>query len=139
MGSSKVLTLQNNDHTMNKNLKRYGRQSVKNLLKMDKMQLIYWLLKSNERDHWLLNSKEAQCYAPGILLESAQALRDMLDDAKVDTDSVYHNFTRFCDKAYWVCSKCGVFTDREETQTTFMHEKGCDGACDYKVTACDFF
>jgi hypothetical protein len=124
---------------MNEKLKHYGRKSVKGLLKMDKMQLIYWLLKANERDHWLLNSKDAQRHAPGINLESAQALRDMLDDAGVDTDSAHHNFTRLCDKSYWVCIKCGLFTDREETQTSSMHEKGCNGVCDYKVTACDFF
>lgn len=124
---------------MNDKLKIEGRRAVAGLLHMDKMQLIYWLLKAAQRDRWLLHSREAQYHAPSMHLEAAESLRDMLDDAGVDADSAFHNFTRFCDAKWWVCSKCGLFTDREETQTNAMHEKGCDGVCDYKVTACDFF
>lgn len=124
---------------MNERLKNEARRAVNGLLKMDKMQLIYWLLKARGRDHWLLHSIEAKRHAPGIHLESAQALQDIMDDAGVDVDSAHHNFTRFCDREWWVCSECGLFTDREELTPNGMHKKGCNGTCSYKVSVCDFF
>ena len=126
---------------MNVQLRNEGRKAVEGLLRLDKMQLIYWLLKARQRDHWLLNSPEAARTAPGANREDAEALKDFIEHSGVDPDSASHHFLRFCGgQKWWVCSECGVFTTREErTQTEGMHGPGCKGLCAYRVTACDFF
>jgi hypothetical protein len=122
---------------MNAKLRREARSAVSGLLKMDKMRLIYWLLKAHQRDRWLISNDQA----PLGYVHNAKALQDMLEDASVDLDSASHHFLRFCEPIWqwWVCSQCGAVTDHEETKPGPHHDDDCTGVCDYKITGCDFY